>query len=213
MHALKPNSYIRKRFFILVVLGLVTGFVQTFAGQSAERAQDQAAQPPKNFRVDRVWVEEELVQQAGVSAMTVLPQKETIRPLPGSIFVLVEFVLLTKEASTSPVLVDSEGTRYMPIGVSPFSTAELKFLVPTVTGLSKVLKSFKSMQSPHGGEIEVTKDKATGQLTIKKVAEPGAKFTAVWTVPQDVLLRCSEFKLHFGEAESLVIDTLELRKK
>lgn len=212
MHALKPNSYIRKRFFILVVLGLVTGFVQTFAGQSAERVQDQAAQPSKNFRVDRVWVEEELVQQAGVSAMTVLPQKEMIRPLPGSIFVLVEFVLLTKEASTSPVLVDSEGTRYMPIGVSPFSTAEFRFLVPTVMGLSKVLKSIKSMQSP-GGEVEVTKDKATGQLTIKKVAEPGAKFTAAWTVPQDVLLRCSEFKLHFGEAESLVIDTLELRKK
>lgn len=212
MHALKPNSYIRKRFFILVVLGLVTGFVQTFAGQSAERVQDQAAQPSKNFRLDRVWVEEELVQQAGVSAMTVLPQKETIRPLPGSIFVLVEFVLLTKEASTSPVLVDSEGTRYMPIEVSPFSTAEFRFLVPTVMGLSKVLKSIKSMQSP-GGEVEVTKDKATGQLTIKKVAEPGAKFTAAWTVPQDVLLRCSEFKLHFGEAESLVIDTLELRKK
>ena len=63
-----------------------------------------------------------------------------------------------------------------------------------------------------GGTVDAAKDKTTGGLTIE-VAEAGAKFTAVWTVPEDVLVRCSEFKLHFGEAEPLVIDTLELRKE
>ena len=212
MQALKQNSYIRNRIFILVVLGLVTGFVQTFAGQSAERAQDQAAQPSKNFRVERVWTEEELVSNMPTTDMMAVPGKETVRPLPGSIFVLVEFVSLVKEATTSPVLVDSEGTSYMPVGVSPFSFNEFQFLVPMVTGLSKVAKDIKTQLFP-GGSVEVTKDTTTGQLTIKKNAEPGSKFTAAWTVPQDVIMRCSEFKLHIGEGEPFVIDTLELRKK
>ena len=205
-----------KRVLILVVLGLVTGFAQTFAGQSAEQAQDQAAQPSKNLRVDRVWVEEELVEKASGTAIPGQLVEETVRPLPGSSFVLVEFVLLAKEATTSPVLVDSEGTRHMPIGVSPYSaTTDFQFLVPKFTGQSKVLQRVKGYRSigGKGEEVDVTKDETTGQLTIKKVAEPGAKFTAVWTVPKDVLVRCSEFKLHFGEAEPLVIDTLELRKE
>ncbi len=214
MQTLKPNIYIRKRIFILVVLGLVTGFVQAFAGQSAERVQDKAAQPSKNFQVELVWVEEELAQPAGQTAYPGLTMPETVRPLPGNIYVLVEFVLLAKKASTSPVLVDSEGTRYMPVGVSEFSTAKFSFFVPTVKGLSRALQSIKSQQLTTGVKVEVTQDEATGQLTIiKEDPEPGAKFTAVWTVPQDVLLRCSEFKLHFGEVEPLVIDTLELRKK
>ncbi len=202
-----------KRVLLLAVLGLVTGFFQAFAGQSAERAEEQATQPSKNLQVDRVWVEEELVWEASGPAVPGQRVKETFRPLPGSSFVLVEFVLLAKEATTSPVLVDSEGTRHMPIGVSPYSaTTEFSFLVPKVTGRSKVLQRVSTYRMP-GGEADVTKDTATGQLTIKKVAEPGARFTAVWTVPKDVLVRCSEFNLHFGEAEPLVIDTLELRRE
>ena len=201
-----------KRIFILALLGLVMGFAQTFAGQSAERAQDQAAQSSNDFRVGRVWTGKELVQQISTTDRMGVPRKDTIRPLPGSIFVLVEFVSLVKEATTSPVLVDSEGARYMPVGVSPFSTEEFQFLVPMVTGLSKVLTNIKTQQFP-GGMVEVTKDTTTGQLTIEKIAEPGSKFTAAWTVPQDVLMRCSEFKLHIGEGEPFVIDARELRKK
>jgi hypothetical protein len=189
---------------ILVVLGLMSGSAETLAGQSVERVQDPSAQPSKEFRVDRVWVGEELVQKASARTTLGTPAaNESVRPLPGSMFVMVGFVLLVKEATTSPVLVDSTGTRYMPVGVSPFSETVYQFFVPTVTGLSKVLAGTKVSRSP-GGEVEVTRDGTTGQLTIR-VAEPGEKFTAVWTVPQEVLLRSSEFKLYVGPADPLVI--------
>ena len=191
---------------ILVVLGLMSGSAQTLGGQSAERVQDRAAQPSKDFRVDRVWVGEELIRQVppnATPALSSLAEKQTIRPLPGSTFVMVGFVLLAKEATTSPVLVDSAGTRYMPVGVSCFSSGEYEFLVPTVTGLSKVVQSVDARRFP-GGKVEVTKDDTNGQLTIK-VAEPGAKVTLVWVVPQEVLLRSSEFKLYVGPADPLVI--------
>ena len=189
---------------ILVVLGLMSGSAETLAGQSAERVQDPSAQPSKEFRVDRVWVGEELVQKASTRTTLGMPAAdESVRPLPGSVFVMVGFVLLAKEATTSPVLVDTTGTRYMPVGVSPFSETVYQFFVPTVTGLSKVLAGTKVSRSP-GGEVEVTRDGTTGQLTIR-VAEPGEKFTAVWTVPQELLLRSSEFKLYVGAADPLVI--------
>jgi ankyrin repeat protein len=186
-----------KRIFLLVVLGLVTGFGQAFAAQSAERALGQTAQPAEVIRVAQVWVRDELVQKVPVTATRDFSGKETLRPVYGSIFVLIEFVLVPEEATINLVLVDSTGTRYTPVAISPFSTVDFLFFV----SLERVI----SYQFP--GTVEVTKDKTTRQLTIK-VAKPGTKFTAAWEVPQACALRRSEFKLHIADGKPIVIDTL-----
>jgi len=193
-----------KRVLLLVALGMVLGFAQSLGAQSAERALGQTAQASKDFRVARVWVKDELVQKAPATAAPGLSEIEMFRPVPGSIFVLIEFVLSVEEATTSLVLVDSAGTRYTPVGISPFSTAEFQPFVPTGPA-ARVVERVEAQQFP-GGKVEATRDKATRQLTIA-ISGKGTKFTAAWIVPQAGALRRSELKLHIGEEEPIVIDT------
>jgi hypothetical protein len=153
-----------------------------------------------------------------------LSAREKAWCFPGSIFVLIEFVLLSEEAIARPILVDSAGTRYMPDGVATFSGAEFHFFVHTrnnkallgyylaSTGRApRVLARIEESQYP-GGKMEVTRNEETGELTIK-AAKSGTKFTLAWVVPQASVFRRSEFKLRISSEEPIVIDTLASARK